>query len=120
MFQSINITNKALDATLLRLNTINNNITNAETPGFKRQDVSFQAQLSKEIDRVGPKGIDLDAIEPKVYTDGGSYAMRMDGNNVDIDKEMAELAKTKLRYETLVQRASSQVGRYKYILQNVK
>lgn len=120
MFQSIDVMNKVLDATMLRFNTLNNNITNAETPGFKREDVSFEVQLEREIEKHGTRNIKADVLEPIVYTDYKGHAMRLDGNNVDIDREMAELTKTKLRYDTLIQRASSQVGRYKYILQNVR
>ena len=120
MFQSINITNKVLDATMLRLDVLTNNISNAETPYFKREDVSFEAQLESAIEKNKVKDIVVEDLKPTVYTDYGNYANRMDGNNVDIDKEMAELAKTKLRYDTLIQRASAQIGRYKYILQNIK
>ncbi|MGL5674992.1 MAG: flagellar basal body rod protein FlgB [Cellulosilyticaceae bacterium] len=120
MFHSINIMNKALDATMLRVNTLTNNIANVETPGFKREDVSFEQKLIDEIEKKGVKGVELDAIEGNVYTDYVGYASRMDGNNVDIDREMGELAKTKLRYDVMIQRTSAQIGRYKYILQNIK
>ena len=120
MFQSINIMNKVLDATMLRFNTLNNNIANAETPDFKRSDVAFEAQLAQALKTYGADQLDVTRLEETVYTDYGSYAMRLDGNNVDIDNEMSELAKTQLRYYTLVQRATSQLSRYKYILQNIK
>lgn len=120
MFQNITVTGKALDATLMRQNMISNNISNADTPGYKRVDVKFQELLTKEIEAKGIKGIDAQAIEPYAYIDEASYANRMDGNNVDIDTEMAELAKTKLRYDALIQRTVAQLGRYKSILQGLK
>lgn len=120
MFYNLDVTSKALDATLLRQNMISNNISNADTPGYKRVDVRFQELLAKQIDTNERNGIDIEAIEPSVYTDQTAYANRMDGNNVDIDTEMSELAKTKLRYDTLIQRTTAQISRYKYILQNVK
>lgn len=120
MFQSIDIMNKTLDATMLRFNTLTNNIANAETPNFKREDVRFEDKLEVELKKNQVKDIKVDALEPSVYTDYAGHAMRMDGNNIDIDREMTELAKTKLRYDTLIQRASAQIGRYKYILQNIR
>lgn len=120
MFQSINIMNKVLDATMLRFETLTNNIANADTPNYKREDVAFESQLQAQLERYGSDGIKIENLNASVYTDHANYAMRIDGNNVDIDTEMSELAKTKLRYETLIQRATGQLARYKYVLQNIK
>ncbi|MGL6173051.1 MAG: flagellar basal body rod protein FlgB [Cellulosilyticaceae bacterium] len=120
MFHNLDITNKALDGIMLRYNVLSANIANSETVGYKRQDVKFQDLLEKEMSNKGTEGIDINQIEPQVYTDNLSFAQRLDGNNVDIDKEMGELSKTKLRYDTLVQRTNAQISRYKYILQNIK
>lgn len=120
MFYNLDVTSKALDATLLRQNIISSNISNVDTPGYKRIDVKFQELLAKQIDANGINEVDIKEIEPSVYTDRAAYANRMDGNNVDVDTEMSELAKTKLRYDTLIQRSIAQISRYKYILQNIK
>lgn len=120
MFQGIHLTNKVLDATMMRITTLTDNIANVETPGFKRQDVQFKEQLTQLLEKQNLKNTQIEQLQPKVVTDGGNYRMRIDGNNVDIDREMAELAKTKVRYEVLVQRATAQIGRYKYILQHMK
>lgn len=120
MFDNINISNKVLDTTMLRYNILANNIANVDTVGYKRQDVAFKNILSKEIEDKGIKNIDVKRLEPVVYTDNISYSQRLDGNNVDIDKEMGELSKEKIRYDTLIQRTSAQINRYKYILQNIK
>ncbi|MHC1750476.1 MAG: flagellar basal body rod protein FlgB [Cellulosilyticaceae bacterium] len=120
MFHNLNVMNKALDASMLRNNIISNNIANEETPGFKRQDVNFQTILASEIKNKGKSGIDVNALDGKVYTDRASFSGRLDGNNVDIDQEMSELAKNKLRYDTLTRRASAQIQRFKTILQNLK
>lgn len=120
MFHNIDVMNKVLDATTLKFNTIAGNISNADTPGYKRQDVSFEKMLIQEIENNGNKNIDVNNLKPAVYTDKATLSYRLDGNNVDVDTEMSELAQVKLRYDTLIQRATSQIGRYKYILSNIK
>ena len=40
-FDYINIMDKAADASWKRESAISNNIANADTPGYKRQDVDF-------------------------------------------------------------------------------
>lgn len=120
MFHNLDVMNKALDASMMRNNIISNNIANQETPGYKRQDVKFETILAKEIESKGTSTIDVNTLEGEVYTDRQSFSGRLDGNNVDIDQEMSELAKNKLRYETLTRRASAQIQRFKSILQNIK
>lgn len=120
LFKHLDVTQKALGATMLRQEMITQNLTNVDTPGYKRYDVKFEEYLAKEIDRNGTNNIDIKSIEPVTYKQYENYTGRLDGNNVNIDTETAELSKTKLRYDTLIQRASAQVQRYKYILQNMK
>lgn len=120
MFRDIDVTNKVLDATMMKFGAVVGNVTNADTPGYKRQEVSFEAQLEAEIEKKGTKNISAKNLRPVTYTDQSTLSYRLDGNNVDIDKEMSELAQVKLRYDTLIQRANAQIRRYTYILQNIK
>lgn len=103
---------KALDASWLRQQVIANNIANVDTPGYKRWDVSFEKQLEKvvgdnkkiSLNRTHPKHFALSAnladIEPQLVEDSG-HSLRNDGNNVDIDAEMARQAANSLNYQML-------------------
>ncbi len=120
LFSNINIMNKALDAAILKHDVISNNISNADTPGYKRQDVAFESLLLKEINKSGIKSINEERITPTVYEDKKNYNYRMDENNVDIDAEMAEEAKVVARYNVLTVRATAQLSRFKTILQTLR
>ncbi len=120
LFSNIDIMNKALDAAILKHDVISNNISNADTPGYKRQDVAFESLLLKEINKNGIKSINEERITPAVYEDKKNYSYRMDENNVDIDTEMAEEAKVVARYNVLTVRATAQLSRFKTILQTLR
>ena len=47
--------------------------------------------------------IRLDRLRGRQYTDAVGYSYRLDGNNVDIETENAELAKNNLLYNGLTQ-----------------
>lgn len=49
VYDYINVLDKAADAAWLRNETIANNISNVDTPGYKRQDVAFEDQLRKAM-----------------------------------------------------------------------
>ena len=110
VYDYINVLDKAADASSLRNKAIANNIANIDTPGYKRQDVSFAANLEEALrhsrfesldDKVG--SIRLDRLRGRQYTDAVGYSYRLDGNNVDIETENAELAKNNLLYNGLTQ-----------------
>lgn len=99
------IIHKALDAAWTRNEVIAQNIANVDTPGYKRKTVSFEEQLRQAIDKKDFKKSDADKIDIRVTVDNKSLSMRLDGNNVDIDNEMAQLAKNTIKYNALIQLA---------------
>lgn len=121
-FSSINLKNKALDGSWLRNSLITNNLANANTPGFKRQDVNFQQVLqdflgqgSLRMVRTNPMHMPLgqDAAENlsfSVNKEAGT-SVRRDENNVNVDTEMAELAKNQIYYTAVVDSINSDIKR---------
>ena len=102
---------RGLDASSLRQELIANNLANANTPGFKRQDVAFEAKLSRALSekrlRGSAGGSAVDSVRPEVITQSGT-SRRADGNNVDMETENVNAAINTLRYEAL----STMVGGY--------
>ncbi len=117
-FDSIGL---ALGAAGKRQEVLANNVANVNTPGFKRQDVSFEDTLARALDesaaRTGsaPSDDALDGVNYTVETQG-STSMRSDGNNVDIDHEMALLAENNVRYNALIQMATKKIETMKYVI----
>lgn len=114
-FDYINVLDKAADAAALRNELIANNIANQDTPGYKRQDVNFEAQLTKAMHN--SKYISIDskvanlrnsALKPRQYTDYENYSYRLDGNNVDPEQEQVTLAANQLKYEGLMKSINSE------------
>lgn len=120
IFANINLVNKAIDATLTRKELISQNISNVDTPNYKRQDIDFESVLAKEIQNRGVSNVDLNQLNAEIYTDKQSSSYRMDGNNVDIEVERSEETKVELRYNTLVTRITAQLNRFQTTLQNLK
>ncbi len=114
-FDYINVLDKAADAAALRNELIANNIANQDTPGYKRQDVNFEAQLTKAMHN--SKYISIDskvanlrnsALKPRQYTDYENYSYRLDGNNVDPEQEQVALASNQLKYQGLMKSITSE------------
>ena len=55
IFSSIDVINKAIDASLIRKNLISQNISNSDTPGYKRVDADFESVLAKEVKLKGAR-----------------------------------------------------------------
>ena len=90
---------RLLDTGAMRQKVIANNIANINTPGFKKSQVNFEDSLKEALNRG-----DMDKaakLAPEVAL-SDAPALRNDGNNVDIDKEVGRLTKNALLYNTYV------------------
>jgi flagellar basal-body rod protein FlgB len=97
----------AMRGAAMRQTTIAGNIANANTPGYRRQDVDFHGAL-----RAAMGAGESHAVENVSFaaTTDASAPMQADGNAVDIDVENANLAKNGLEYEALVSVASARIA----------
>jgi flagellar basal-body rod protein FlgB len=86
-----------LDATALRQKVLSNNLANSDTPGFIRQDVEFEQQLSDAVQRG-----DVPNVKPEVVEDNQSPA-RADGNNVSVEHELSEMSKNAMVQQFAIQ-----------------
>lgn len=99
---AFNLLQGALQAADLRQQVYANNIANADTPGYKRQDVSFESLLQSQLQQ-GPAALaSVSKTQPVVVTDNSS-AINNNGNNVDINNEMTLLAENQIRYNALIE-----------------
>ncbi|MGB4657783.1 MAG: flagellar basal body rod protein FlgB [Mobilitalea sp.] len=120
-FNYINVLDKAADASWTRNEVIANNIANVDTPGYKRKDVQFESFLTSAL--AGDNSLDsrvadanLSTLDARVYTDSASLSYRLDGNNVDIDTESANMAENQIRYYALLDSMSQEFSRLKTVL----
>ncbi len=123
VYNYVNVLDKAADATWLRNEAITNNIANADTPGYKRQDVSFESELKKALKVSKYEALDTKVsnlknsdLRARTYTDYDSVSYRLDGNNVDIQTENVTLVKNQLKYNGLVQSFNQEFTNLKLVM----
>lgn len=123
-FDYVNVLDKAADAAWMRNTAIANNIANATTPGYKRQDVAFESELKKALGRSSDTShmdqrvarIKSYQLQPKVYTDLENYSYRLDGNNVDPDTENVMLAENQVKYQGLLDSITQEFQNLKTVM----
>ena len=116
-----------MTAASIRQEVIANNVANVNTPNYKKSTVEFEELLAREIYGEEPDGklkivrthdkhLPIETLpfhaEPQIVQDN-STTMRVDKNNVDIDIEMATLAKNQLYYNAVVTKFGSYVSALK-------
>ncbi|GAB6088245.1 flagellar basal body rod protein FlgB [Alkaliphilus crotonatoxidans] len=131
MFNKIDLLDKALDASWKRNEVIANNMANAQTPNFKRSEVEFETLLKDFLTKDKLPGVvthdnhipigftNIDQLNHKVVT-LDKYSTRLDGNNVDVDVEMAEEAKNTITYYTLLDQMNSHFRRLRLAINEGK
>ena len=122
-FDYVNVLNRAADAAWQRNEAISNNIANVDTPGYKRQDVAFESVLQKALGNNWYESMDekvsninLSRLRGRAYVDYANYSYRLDGNNVDIDVEMANLAKNQIYYNAMAKKIGSYIQGVKNVI----
>lgn len=80
-----------LDTGALRHRVIAQNVANVNTPGYKRLEVRFADELGRATGEARPQV--AEGVGPE----------RVDGNTVDIDREMNDLTKNALLYQAAMQ-----------------
>jgi len=120
---NLNYLPRAMTASSMRQEVVANNIANVNTPNFRKSNLEFEEMLAREIYgekvpegqlqmvRTHDKHLPFKPLkvhaEPKIVEDNTTL-MRVDHNNVDIDIEMATLAKNQIYYNSL----ANQLGGY--------
>ena len=89
---------RMLDASAARHDAIANNISNAETPHYRRIDLapSFQAELKGALAR--GDAATLSSLRPKVAVDTQAMPVGRDGNTVNLEHEVVELGRNSLQH----------------------
>ncbi|MBX5476150.1 MAG: flagellar basal body rod protein FlgB [Clostridia bacterium] len=111
-----------LEVLALRQRLIANNLANVDTPGYRRVDVDFAQAFAAAL--AGETSGSNGAVETRaVPSPAGTVAdavrraeglvFKNDGNGVDLDQEMVELAETGMQYEAASQMLALAFGRLK-------
>jgi len=91
-----------LDVSALNQRLIADNIANVDTPGYKGLRLNFDDYFKHAKSAVA--GEKYNAVNPYsfIFRDD-STTMRLDGNNIDPEREMAELTQNALNYTALTE-----------------
>jgi flagellar basal-body rod protein FlgB len=86
----------------LRQKLVASNIANADTPGYKTQDLDFQASFRSALDGGSPQAVQVSGLKTK-----------NDSNNVDLDREARLLAENAMRFNVAASLMRSSISQVK-------
>jgi flagellar basal-body rod protein FlgB len=113
---------REMDIASLRQRVIANNLANLNTVGFKRSFVSF----SRELETAGAR-LAIAATHPRHLTGNNTgdevrieaerhTAIRADGNNVDLEREMLDMVANQLQYHTIARQLSTRLANWQFVI----
>jgi len=127
----LNILERSLDAAALRHRMIANNIANIDTPQYKSKQVVFEQLLQQELggtpggqrlaayrthERHLPFPMSNGYAQPQIVSNPNQI-VQSNGNNVDLEFEMNELAKNQIWYNGLTQLTAGSFQKLKTVIQ---
>jgi flagellar basal-body rod protein FlgB len=90
-----------LDLTSKQMQLTAGNMANVDTPGYKTQGFDFEQEFARQLDSSG--GADGLAGAQVQAQDVNGLVARPDGNNISMDREGMQLAKSQLQFRLGVQ-----------------
>lgn len=124
----IDLLTRAMDASQLRQQVTTHNIANVDTPYYQSSRVHFEEILRQELTnhtafhgrKTDPRHMTIGLagphdIKPEVSESSGTL-MNNNGNNVDIDAEMALMAKNGLWYQGLSQSLGHELRQLRHVI----
>ncbi len=125
----LSILETGLEGSSRRQSALANNIANVDTPGYKREDVEFKSALHRKaadrddagaLNRTHPRHFSSRRFSPPDdirHFKETETSLRHDENNVDIEREMAELAKNEIYFNTLSQQLDAKFNNLHTIME---
>ena len=129
---TISTLERSLDLRSMKHRVLASNIANMDTPNYKAVQLDVEAQIRREqganlrmrltrtnshhlpIVRTSMDNVRLEVDDPPQFT------LRGDGNTVDIEKTMGELAENTILYRTAAQLISSRLKALRYAIKGGK
>jgi flagellar basal-body rod protein FlgB len=87
-----------------RQTALTDNIANADTPGYRPEEVNFESALKSAVSSGEP------ATQVQFHTESKPVVAGPNGEAVSVDQESAKLAENGLDYEALTQVLSARNG----------
>ena len=97
-----------------------NNMANISTPGFKAQYMSFEEELKKNLENANENSMSslrkaIDDTSIRLHTkEDESY--RLDGNNVNLDVEQAQLASVSIQYQYAIKSINDEFTKLRSVI----
>ncbi|PLX69233.1 MAG: flagellar basal body rod protein FlgB [Denitrovibrio sp.] len=120
-----------VDIAATKNRVIAENIANMDTPGYKAKDIKFDNVMQEALgngkklplERTNEKHIPPSAtsINPAAFIyDQNNPSVRNDGNDVNIDYEMSQMAENTIRYNLFSDLTAGKFSKLKEVIGNVK
>lgn len=131
--QTLKTAARALNLRARRHELIISNLANADTPGYKAFDLEMKEAIAAQAGK-GPKAslakthpnhipvgtVRDDHLRPYLVRNEDSNNMRGDGNTVNMEQEMANLAENQLMYKASAQIVAKKFQSLKTVIQGGK
>lgn len=88
---------RGLDKASMRQSLLTANISNVNTPGYKRRDLNMNVALAETPGNSRFESM----LSERRQRETEHTSIRIDGNNVDMERETFAIAETELRYQLL-------------------
>ena len=128
MDHTFGVLENSLNGSVARQKTIAHNVSNINTPGFKRFLIEVEGQLENPSGKsqqlplkvTRAKHISIPANETFDIARDTSPGLRADGNNVNLEQEMTLMVQNDVYFNAALNQINKKIAMQKYIISDGK
>ncbi|QQZ07953.1 flagellar basal body rod protein FlgB [Heyndrickxia vini] len=124
---TFNTLERALDYSSLKQKVIADNIANVDTPNYKPKEVSFKQVFDQQLNqpfeaiRTDSRHFEFQNMaSDSLISTQQNIEYNENGNGVDVDKEMSDLATNQIYYDALSDRISGKFSTLQTVIRGGK
>jgi flagellar basal-body rod protein FlgB len=122
---------RSLDIRLTRHNVLSGNLANIDTPGYRPKDIDFRAAMASLSGAEGSAPTSLQETDERhlpvgggaggstgdvALTEASGSSPTLDGNRVDLDRTMAQMAANGMQYGASARSAAKKLAILRYVV----
>lgn len=124
--KTIKALSASMDLRQIRQELLAANVANADTPDYKSKKIDFEEALARALDVDGQEHLNthdsrhydvgsggFNNLSPEIYEDPNGIVSE-DGNNVNRDQELSQMAENKILFDASVQLLNKKLALMKY------
>lgn len=112
---TLDVMERSMDVRMANQRLAASNLANINTPGYRARRIDFEATMRRVLE----DPTEPESATPVIYQ-SPAPSLTLDGNNVDLDEELSQIARNRLMYSLTSQMLAAKLRQFNSVIDGQK